>query len=384
MTRSPHSVIARGICRQAVDTVSHGSALACFTEAPPRSAPSRGRRAARSLVVLTLVGLMSGCGGENGGSSGTGGAGGMGGMGGTGGEPPLLDEYVLADQELVPESGAFDPNSRSFFVGSATNGRITRIEADGTETIFFSPAAGESWRTLGMAVDAGARRLWVCAQEGTTGAVRSQRIWTFDLSSGAQELDLDLANAAEGSTCNDVAVDSAGQAYISDSANPRIYRASAGDEDVIVWADDPLLAPEAAGFGGNGIAVTEDDASVILSKTLATTTTPRLLRIDRTNPANIGGLTTTPDLSGLADGMSFLDGDLYVALVGDGVIARLTSGDDWETATVTSTMAVAGTSTVRPAEGRPYAIYSDITAAILGQPLSPPFRIFRIDVDSFE
>lgn len=234
-----------------------------------------------------------------------------------------------------------------------------------------------------MIVDTDARRLWVCARQVEAGVVTSQRIRTFDLSTGEQELDLDLASAAEGSTCNDIAVDSAGLAYISDSENSRIYRASAEDETVEVWADDPLLASDLPILGGNGIAVTEDDRFVILSKTVASTA-PRLLRIDRTDPASISGITTTPDFVGTADGMSFLDGDLYIAIVNPGEIFRLTSEDDWATAAIASTAAVVGTSTVRPAEGFLYAIYSDITAFIVGEPLSPPFRIFRIDLDSFE
>lgn len=342
----------------------------------------------RDLAVLVLVGVMCGCGSENGGSSGTGGLAGAGGTGGTGGGVPLQDEYVLSDQALVPESGTYDSASRSFFVGSANSdstarGGITRVEADGTETIAFPPPADESWSTRGMIVDTDARRLWVCARQVEAGVVTSQRIRTFDLSTGEQELDLDLASAAEGSTCNDIAVDSAGLAYISDSENSRIYRASAEDETVEVWADDPLLASDLPILGGNGIAVTEDDRFVILSKTVASTP-PRLLRIDRTDPASISGITTTPDFVGTADGMSFLDGDLYIAIVNPGEIFRLTSEDDWATAAIASTTAVVGTSTVRPAEGFLYAIYSDITAFIVGEPLSPPFRIFRIDLDSFE
>ena len=182
---------------------------------------------------------MCGCGSENGGSSGTGGIAGAGGTGGTGGGVPLQDEYVLSDRALVPESGTYDSASRSFFVGSANSdsaarGGITRIEADGTETIAFPPPADETWSTRGMIVDTDARRLWVCARQVEAGVVTSQRIRTFDLSTGEQELDLDLASAAEGSTCNDIAVDSAGLAYISDSENSRIYRASAEDETVEV------------------------------------------------------------------------------------------------------------------------------------------------------
>ncbi len=42
------------------------------------------------------------------------------------------------------------------------------------------------------------------------------------------------------------------------------------------------------------------------------------------------------------------------------------------------------TSTVRPAEGRLYAIYSDITKALTGLTPVAPFRIYEVDLESFE
>lgn len=304
----------------------------------------------------------------------------------TGPPAPLEDEYLLSDDALVPESGSFDPTSRSFYVSSATGGDITRVDADGTESIFFSAPSGEQWRSLGTIVDDAARRLWVCAQRL---ADDTQEIWVFDLQSGDRELALDLANAEAGSTCNDIAVDGEGLAYISDSENPRVYRADANAGTVETWADDPLLSPTGSGiFGGNGIAVTEDGGYVIVSKT-STGAPPRLLRIARENPADIVGIVTTPELGGFADGMSFLDGDLYIAMVGAGNVARLRSGDDWATAALlveppTPEVSVPGTSTVRPAEGALYAIYSDITKVLTGLEPVPPFRIYKVDLESFE
>jgi len=342
----------------------------------------------RQLAWLLVVALACGCGDDEAGSAGAGGAGGTGtagtgggGTGGSGGRAPLRDEYVLSNQNLVPESGSFDETTRSFYVGSATEGSITRIEADGSESIFFEPPSGEQWRTLGMTVDVDARRLWVCAQETAPGVRRE--IWVFDVDDQERDLALDLVALSEDATCNDIAVDGEGLAYVSDSENPWVYRADAALEQVVIWADDPLLAPEGAQFGGNGIAVTEDDAWVLLSKTL-TTAAPRFLRIERTSPANIMVVTTTPNLEGFADGMSFLDGALYLAIGNPGGIFKLQTDDQWLTATITRTAAVAGTSTVRPAEGRLYGIYSDITSAITMQPLNPPFRIFRVELNSFE
>jgi sugar lactone lactonase YvrE len=314
------------------------------------------------------------------------GTGGGGGNGGTGGDAPLLDEYVLSDDMLVPESGSFDPTGRSFYVGSATDGSVTKIDADGTESLFFPAPTAEAWRTLGMIVDDAARRLWVCAQRTDDD---SQWIWAFDLSTGDRELELDLADAAAGSTCNDIALDGDGLAYVSDSENPRVYRADATAESVVVWADDEVLSPTAQGnFGGNGIAVTEDDRYVIVSKT-SEGAPPRLLRIALDDPSSITELVPTPALEGFADGMSFLDGDLYIAMVGVGNVVRLTSTDDWATASLVTVAAgatgpVPGTSTVRPVEGSLYAIYSDITAFLLNVDLSPPFRIYKVDLASFE
>lgn len=339
----------------------------------------------RELGTLTLIGVLSGgCGSSSGGGAGTAGSGGSGGDGGS--ESPLLEEYILSDDELVPESGAFDPTSRSFYVGSESKGTITQVEADGTESNFMMPPAGQDWTTLGIAIDDAARRLWVCAQRNDEVA---QEIWLFDLESRSRELSFVLEDAGAGSTCNDVALDGNGLAYVSDSENPRVYRIDADSEMLTVWADDALLSPTGAGiFGGNGIAVSEDDRSVIVSKT-SSGSPPRLLRIALDDPTDVSEIVTTPALEGFADGMSFLDGDLYIAMVGAGNVARLSSDDDWATATIVLAPAgggstVPGTSTVRPAEGRLYAIYSDITKALTGLTPVPPFRIFEVDLESFE
>ncbi len=340
------------------------------------------------LVVWFVVAAMVGAGCSESSTAGTGGTGGVGGgagAGGVGGAPALLDEYVLSDDMLVPESGSFDPTSRSFYVGSATEGSVTRVAADGTESLLFPAPTDEAWRTLGMVVDDTGSRLWVCAQRTDDD---SQWIWVFDLTSGDRVLELDLADAAAGSTCNDIAVDGGGFAYISDSENSRVYRADAIDESVEVWADDPLLSPNAQGvFGGNGIAVTEDDTYVIVSKTGPPA--PRLLRIAIDDPSDVSEIVATPELVDFADGIAFFGGDLYIAMVSSGDVARLTSTDDWATAAVVTVPGspagrVPGMSTVRVAEGSLYGIYSDITSFLLSQPLNPPFRIFKVDLASFE
>ena len=307
-----------------------------------------------------------------------------GGAGGTGGEPPLLDEYVLSDDMLVPESGTYDSENNAFYVGSATEGVITRVAgADGAEEVIFTPPADEEWRTLGVIADTPTRTMWVCAQLQEEGVVTTQEIWRFDLTTDALDASIDIAEGTgeAGSSCNDIAVDGEGFAYVSDSANPRVYRVNPADDSISVWADDPLLAGSGGLFGLNGIAVTDDDEWVIVSKTTAPATSPRMLRIEIADPTQV--IEVVNELEGTADGISFLNGDLYISQVTDARIARLVSTDGWQTTTVSTVPAPNGTSTVRPAEGRLYGIYSDITAELLGQPVRPPFLIYRVDLNGF-
>ena len=50
---------------------------------------------------------------------------------------PLKPEYILSSNDSLPEGVTFDPVNRAFYAGSLEGGTITRIDADGTESIFF-------------------------------------------------------------------------------------------------------------------------------------------------------------------------------------------------------------------------------------------------------
>src|SRR5262245_12726187 len=63
--------------------------------------------------------------------------------------------HDFSDRDLYPEGGAFDPVDRAFYVGSLRHGNITRVAADGSESILFAGEGGDDGRlTLGMQVDA--------------------------------------------------------------------------------------------------------------------------------------------------------------------------------------------------------------------------------------
>jgi hypothetical protein len=65
---------------------------------------------------------------------------------------PLSNEYTLSSKNSIPEGVTFDPVDRAFYAGSLQGGTITRVNADGTESIFFDSEIEQSF--TGMKVDA--------------------------------------------------------------------------------------------------------------------------------------------------------------------------------------------------------------------------------------
>src|SRR5262245_28904920 len=68
--------------------------------------------------------------------------------------------FVLQDRELIPEGIAYDPSSRTFFVGSTYERKIVAVDADGRARDFTSEKQDGLWGLVGMKVDAPRRLLW--------------------------------------------------------------------------------------------------------------------------------------------------------------------------------------------------------------------------------
>ncbi len=68
--------------------------------------------------------------------------------------------FTLADREIIPESLAYDPAARSFYVGSLYKRKISRIVDDGRVTDFVPQARDGIWGVLGIKIDPVRRELW--------------------------------------------------------------------------------------------------------------------------------------------------------------------------------------------------------------------------------
>jgi sugar lactone lactonase YvrE len=287
---------------------------------------------------------------------------------------PLPERYVLSSDNSVPEGVAFDPTERMFYATSLAGGSIVRLDPLGVETVFR--AADNRAQLVGTKIDATARRLWVCARLVDD---LDNRVWVFDLDTGDLVLEFLLGALATNGSCNDLALDGAGVAYVTDSTNPYLYRLDPVTGTGSILASDPLLADVTGiGLGLNGIAVTPDESALIVGKFIPAS----LLRVSLSDTDDIEVIALTGDTLPSPDGLALLDDDLY-AVAGSSV-SRVRLSADFRSGDVVTVPQISGLSTAAAAEGQLYVIKSDVLNFVLNQPLDLPFEIFRVDLAAFE
>jgi sugar lactone lactonase YvrE len=292
---------------------------------------------------------------------------------------------VFSRKDQFPEGVTFDANSRSFFAGSLANGDITRMTLDGAETVFAAKSAATGESTLGMAVDAKNRRLWVCALRDATS--KAGVVSAFDIEAAVPVYTATLGELHQGASCNDIAVDQLGAAFVTDRENAAIYRLVTSGEPPTVWSSHPLLTPGT--IGSNGVAITADGATMLVTQYKPA----RLLRISMADPTAVSTVELQGDsfsagisIASGADGARLFDGALYVAF--DRWVMRIAPEDSaWAKATVTSRRLAAmdyGITALAEAEGDLYAANGQTAMFLLGLRPALPFRLLRFDTARFE
>ena len=286
---------------------------------------------------------------------------------------PLQQRYLLSSPDSVPEGVAFDPVERVFYATSLQGGSITRVDADGTETV-FRPADNRA-RLVGTKVDADNRRLWVCAQ-GVDGL--DNRVWVYDLASAAMVLEFFLGALSTEGSCNDLVLDETGIAFVTDPANPYIYRLDPISGDGTILATNPLFNDVIGqGLGLNGISLTADGSALIVAHFW----NGQLLRVDLPNADNITALVLSGNALLPPDGLAELNGDIYA--VSNAVVSRIQLNGDATAGEVTVVPQISGLSTATVAEGALYVIKSEVSNFVIGGTLDTPFEIFQVDLDAF-
>jgi sugar lactone lactonase YvrE len=295
---------------------------------------------------------------------------------------------AVQNPTLFPETIEYDPTRAQFLLGSFREGAIYAVDGDGRVSRLVDDPRLCS--VLGIAVDAARSRLWAvnadlgaCSKPSAAGPKRLAAVALFDLETGEARGYFDLAPLVPGPHLpNGIALDDAGNAYVSDSFAPALYKINArGRASVLL--QDPSFA--GAGINLNGLAVHPDGYLLVIKKSDG-----RLFKVPLAQPHEFSEVRIDRPLVG-GDGLLLIGGRSAVIVANrtpdqtTNAAFTLSSNDDWASARVVAEQPLgddyATTAVVR--DGELFAVSSKLNQLIQASPqararMRVPARIRRI------
>jgi DNA-binding beta-propeller fold protein YncE len=205
--------------------------------------------------------------------------------------------FRLAQRDLIPEGIAYDPVGKHFYVGSIHRRKIVRVDAAGRATDFVREGQDGLLAVLGMKVDIAGRTLWAATEGtlsmrgGTKDDVGRSALVQFDLRTGSLLKKVEMRPDPAPHLFNDVALDRAGNVYVTDSEHGSVWRLPRGGRRL-----EPLGAVRSLEYP-NGIALSSDESRLFVAH-LAGIGVFDLVSGARTSLPHVEGLTLT-DIDGL-------------------------------------------------------------------------------------
>jgi hypothetical protein len=237
--------------------------------------------------------------------------------------------------ELYPEGVAYSKKQNVFFVSSLHYGKIGKVTKDGVYSEFITDQ--ELVSTIGIHANEKLNLLYVCISDPgvavSTNAntqMKLAKLIAFDLTTGKRKFvaDLGALNPTSGNFANDVDFDSTGNAYVTNSASPIIYKITVTGK-ASIFATTENWKKE--GFNLNGIVCHPNGYLIV-----AQSNTGELYKVSLKNPTQIAKIAT--DLIPGADGI-FLNGTKELIVISNSKkeVYQLTSRDDFASANVVKT-----------------------------------------------
>lgn len=174
----------------------------------------------------------------------------------------LASTIDLVGENLYPEGIAFRPSKKSYYVGSAGNGSLQLVQNGKSKVIQAAGLDGKA-KLLGVKVDEKNKRLFLL--DG-----KAVYIYGLDNNKLIKKLPLSLVKEVGDSALNDLAIDEAGNAYITDSFNPILLKVDGASLTLSVFREFPEVAfgnQNDMPYNFNGIVLSPDQKSLILVKT---------------------------------------------------------------------------------------------------------------------
>jgi sugar lactone lactonase YvrE len=271
----------------------------------------------------------------------------------------LPDRIDVEREGFHPEGIEYDAAGERFLLGSLTEGTIFAVTDDSTITPFIEDP--DLLSSVGIHIDVAGGRLLVAnvdrgvlAGEAPRGPAIS--LLAYDLESGERLFFTDLTtfDPEAGHFANDVTVDPDGNAYVTDSFFPVIYKVDPEGEASIFLQNEAFASDQ---FGLNGIDYHPDGYLLV-----ARSDTGALFKVPLDDPEAFAQVELDTPVFG-ADGI-VLRPDGALAVVGQNQSVFLVRSEDgWQTGSIVEAASLeqpATTAAIR--EGEVYAIFAQLAA----------------------
>lgn len=291
------------------------------------------------------------------------------------------DAITISRPALYPESMAYDDAGGRFLVGSLATGALGQVQADGSYAVFADDARLVS--TTGVLLDAPRNRVLAAVGDlggnpARTSAATQYKLAglaSFDRATGQLLAYADLSGLRPGGAHfgNDVAVDGEGNAYVTDSFAPILYKVDLQGR-ASVFLEDPRLAAPAGSFGLNGI-VFHPDGYLLVGKY----DEGALYKVPLANPAAFARVASAASFAS-ADGLLLADRNtLLIAANGQtNAVLRVRTADNWASAAADGSFATGNVFPTALARRHDdvYVLESHLDALLSGQ--NPPVAQFAL------
>lgn len=287
--------------------------------------------------------------------------------------PTTVVPVAIERPGLYPETIVFDATRAAFLVGSLRHGGVYQIDSSGQARAIVDDARLTS--VLGIALDEARDRLWVTNSDigsstrpSASGPKKLAAVGVYELSSGKPLQYVELARLVDGPhLLNGIALDDAGDAYVTDSFSPAIYKVTQAGE-ASVFAQDPRFAGE--GINLNGLVVHPDGYLLVIKKSDGA-----LFKVPLDHPEQVSQLDLGNTLVG-GDGLLLTNARQLMVIAnkvaGADTNAAFTLGseDGWRSATLVSQLALGDvypTTAVRRGD-RVYVLHSKLDVLMRAPP----------------
>ena len=286
---------------------------------------------------------------------------------------PRPSQYILPGDTVFPEGIAFDQRTGNFYVSSTTDGTIFRGNiSEEVASVFLTGGSDGRTTATGMKVD-GEGRLFI-AGAGTG------KIFVYDTATG--DLLGQFANGVTPTFLNDIAITKNGDAYVTDSLDPTLYKVSIDEQGQVhfeAWLDftgTPFIYQ--TGFNANGIVASPDGKYLVIVQS----NTGKLFRVDiatqEVTQVYLGGATVMA-----GDGLVLQGHTLYVVRNSAGLIVKVQMSGDFSSGTIVSSTgdpSLHFPTTAAIARGRMLVVNSQFDRRCPGCSPDLPFTVSSIPI----